>query len=81
MFGIEMSRDLELKLVAQQEPGDGEERSQGGRVQDLKIVVTAAVMAKEVVGLKRISFQHVKLEEKSSETGQVTWCMYSDVDV
>lgn len=80
MFGIEMSRDLELKLVAQQEPGDGEERSQGGRAQDLKIVVTAAVMAKEVVALKGISFQHVKLE-KSSETGQVTWCMYSDVDV
>lgn len=41
-----------------QQHGDGEERSQGGRVsvKDLNTV------AEEVIGLKRISFQHVKLE-------------------
>lgn len=59
-----------------QQHGDGEERSQGGRVsvKDLNTV------AEEVIGLKRISFQHVKLE-KSSETGQASSCTYTDVDV
>lgn len=64
MFGIQTSRALELRPVAQQQPGDGEERSPGGRVsvQDLEIVVMAVVMAEEVTGLQRIRFQHAELE-------------------
>lgn len=75
MFGIEMSRDLEKTKTNGRQHGDGEERNQGGRVsvQELNIVITTIVMAEEVTGLERISFQHVKLE-KSSESGQVSSC-------
>lgn len=76
MFGIEMSRDLEKTKTNGRQHRDGEERNQGGRVsvQELNIVmITTIVMAEEVTGLERISFQHVKLE-KSSESGQVSSC-------
>lgn len=59
--------------------GQGRVRGVTGSAQDLEIVVISTVIAK--LGVKRVSFQHGKLE-KRSETGQVSpVCTHTDTDI
>lgn len=64
MLGIEVNGNLELSSRLGSNVGKGKSGVRGvpGSVQDLEVVVVSPVMAKR--GWRRVSSQHVKLEER-----------------